>query len=64
VWTALRVRERAIELAHGIDEDPVRQGAAGLDHRPLPQSRTELALLVERGALLDLPTQERRPGPR
>jgi hypothetical protein len=26
--------------------------------------RTELALLVERGALLDLPTQERRPGPR
>jgi len=27
-------------------------------------TRTELALVVERGALLDLPTQERRPGPR
>ncbi len=48
----------------GLSPKTVEKHLARLFVRFGVMTRTELALAVERGALLDLPTQERRPGPR
>jgi DNA-binding NarL/FixJ family response regulator len=54
--------ELAVEL--GLSSKTVEKHLARLFVRFGVMTRTELALLVERGAILDLPTRERRPGPR
>ena len=48
----------------GLASKTVEKHLARLFARFGVVTRTELALAVERGALLDLPTRERRPGPR
>lgn len=48
----------------GLSAKTVEKHLARLFARYGVLSRTELALTVERGALLDLPTRQRRPGPR
>jgi DNA-binding NarL/FixJ family response regulator len=48
----------------GLASKTVEKHLARLFARFEVVTRTELALAVERGALLDLPTRERRPGPR
>ena len=76
-WAPLTPREHTLlegiaagrtndELAadHSLSRKTVEKHLARLFVRFDVMTRTELALLVERGALLDLPTQERRPGPR
>jgi DNA-binding NarL/FixJ family response regulator len=76
-WAPLTAREHALlagiasgrsndELATdlGLSPKTIEKHLARLFVRFGVMTRTELALLVERGALLDLPTQERRPGPR
>jgi len=48
----------------GLSRKTVEKHLARLFARFGVMTRTELALAVDRGALLDLPTKERRPGPR
>jgi DNA-binding NarL/FixJ family response regulator len=48
----------------GLAYKTVEKHLARLFARFDAASRTELALAVERGAVLDLPTRERRSGPR
>jgi len=54
--------ELAADLA--VSSKTVEKHLARLFARFGAASRTELALAVDRGAVLDLPTRERRPGPR
>jgi DNA-binding NarL/FixJ family response regulator len=76
-WAPLTQREHEIlegvvagrsndELAAALDvsSKTVEKHLARLFARFGAASRTELALAVDRGAVLDLPTRERRPGPR
>lgn len=75
-WAPLTPREHGLlagiaagrtndELAadHGLSRKTVEKHLARLFARFGVLTRTELALAVERGGVLDLPTQERRPGP-
>jgi DNA-binding NarL/FixJ family response regulator len=77
VWAPLTQREHDLlagvgagrsndELATdlGLSRKTVEKHLARLFIRFGVMTRTELALAVERGGVLDLPTQERRPGPR
>jgi DNA-binding NarL/FixJ family response regulator len=76
-WAPLTPREHSLlagiaagrtndELAFdlGLSSKTVEKHLARLFVRFGVMTRTELALVVERAAVLDLPTQERRPGPR